>query len=41
MMFVGGISLALGIEHSGLHKRIALNMMLLIGISPWRILLGN
>lgn len=41
MMFIGGISLALAIQHSGLHKRIALNMMVIIGVSPWRLLLGE
>jgi len=40
MMYIGGITLALGIERNGLHKRIALRLMLLIGVSPWRILLG-
>ncbi len=40
MMFIGGISLALGIQYSGLHKRIALKIILTIGSSPWRLLLG-
>lgn len=40
MMFIGGISLALGIQYSGLHKRIALKTILMIGSSPWRLLLG-
>ncbi|KAG4075773.1 hypothetical protein HA402_003599 [Bradysia odoriphaga] len=40
MMFIGGISLALGIQYSGLHKRIALKIILAIGSSPWRLLLG-
>ncbi|XP_037034217.1 solute carrier family 13 member 4-like [Bradysia coprophila] len=40
MMFIGGISLALGIQYSGLHKRIALKIILAIGSSPRRLLLG-
>ncbi|KAJ6635782.1 Solute carrier family 13 member 3 [Pseudolycoriella hygida] len=40
MMFIGGISLALGIQYCGLHKRIALKIILTIGSSPWRLLLG-
>lgn len=39
-MFIGGIILALSIQCSGLHKRIALRTMLTIGTSPWRLLLG-
>ena len=34
MMFISGIIIALAIEHCGLHKRIALNCILLIGTSP-------
>lgn len=41
MMFIGGISLAMGIEHSGLHKRIAIKTMLIVGTSLWRLLLGT
>ncbi|OXA47481.1 hypothetical protein Fcan01_17628 [Folsomia candida] len=40
MMFLGGISLALGISHCGLHKRLALKTLLVIGTSPWRLLFG-
>ena len=40
MMFLGGLILALGVETSGLHRRIALRMMLLIGTSPRRIMLS-
>lgn len=40
MMFVGGISLALGIQYSGLYKRIALKIINTIGSSPWLLLLG-
>ena len=40
MMFLGGIIIALSIQCCGLHKRIALQTILLIGTSPWRLLLG-
>ena len=40
MMFLGGLILAIGVETSGLHRRIALRMMLLIGTSPRRIMLS-
>ena len=40
MMFLGGLILAIGVETSGLHRRIALRMMLLIGTSPQRIMLS-
>lgn len=40
MMFVGGISLALAIQYSNLHKRIALKILISIGTSPWKLLLG-
>jgi sodium-dependent dicarboxylate transporter 2/3/5 len=39
-MFLGGLILALAIEHSGLHRRLALRIMLLVGTSPRLILLG-
>ena len=39
-MFLGGLILALAIEQSGLHLRIALKIMLLIGTSPRTLLLG-
>ncbi|XP_068087069.1 protein I'm not dead yet-like [Anabrus simplex] len=40
MMFVGGLIVAIAIEHSNLHKRVALNIMLLIGSTHIRLLLG-
>ncbi|EFX74310.1 hypothetical protein DAPPUDRAFT_307380 [Daphnia pulex] len=40
MMFIGGLMVALTIEHCNLHKRIALKVMLLVGASPRRLMLG-
>jgi hypothetical protein len=39
-MFLGGLILALAVEHSGLHQRVALKILLLIGTSPKNLLLG-
>jgi hypothetical protein len=39
-MFLGGLILALAIEHSGLHQRLALKIMIFVGSSPKFILLG-
>ena len=36
MMFISGIMMAIAVEHCNLHKRIALNVMMLIGTSPRR-----
>ncbi len=33
MMFISGIIVAIAVEHSNLHKRIALNGMMIIGTS--------
>ncbi|XP_062121758.1 protein I'm not dead yet 2-like isoform X2 [Drosophila sulfurigaster albostrigata] len=40
VMFVGGLILALAIEYSNLHHRIALGTILLVGCSPRRLLFG-
>lgn len=40
-LFIGGFLLALGIERSGLHKRIALHIVRRIGASPSRLVLGT
>ena len=37
-MFLSGIIVAIAVEHCGLHKRIALKVLLTIGTSPRRCL---
>lgn len=39
-LFLGGFIVAFGMEKSNLHKRIALNVIRWIGISPSRLVLG-
>ncbi len=39
-LFVGGFMIALALQRWNLHKRIAIRIMLLIGTSPSRIILG-
>lgn len=39
-LYVGGMILALGIERWNLHRRIALNLVSLIGVSPRRVVFG-
>ena len=39
-LFLGGFIIALGIERSGLHRRIALHIVARIGGSPSRLVLG-
>ena len=40
-LFIGGFLLALGVERSGLHNRIALMIVSRIGASPSRLILGT
>lgn len=39
-LFLGGFVLALGVERSGLHRRIALRVIMLVGSGPARLVLG-
>ena len=39
-LFLGGFMLAQGIQHSNLHKRIALNIVKLTGTTPNKVVLG-
>ncbi|HQX49288.1 MAG TPA: SLC13 family permease [Planctomycetaceae bacterium] len=39
-LYVGGMILALGIERWNLHRRIALNIISLVGVSPRRMVFG-
>ena len=40
MMFIAGMMVAISVEHSNLHQRIALRVLLAIGTSPCRLMLG-
>ena len=39
-LYIGGMILALGIERWNLHRRIALNIVSLVGVSPRKLVLG-
>merc|ERR1719219_1865167 len=39
-MFLGGLIMAIAVEHCGLHNRVALRIIMMVGTSQARLMLG-
>ena len=39
-MFFGGLIMAIAVEHCGLHNRVALRIIMMVGTSQARLMLG-
>jgi len=41
VLFLGGLIVAAGIEHSQLHRRIAISILRVVGTNPRLLMLGK